>query len=142
MKNSLGTEQYYPYVGKRGKCAKKENIFTFPGYAYVNKPADIKKAMDVMPIVVAFEVRADMQHYSGKAYKTDDPTCGDKINHFALAVGYHFEDKDTSYYIIKNSFSDQWGFNGYFTIFMTQCGITYNKFNVRSTQQKIETSTE
>lgn len=55
-----------------------------------------------------------------------DATCGTKINHGVLAVGYGYEN-GMEYYLVKNSWGTQWGDNGYVKIAIVEgegiCGI-------------------
>lgn len=53
------------------------------------------------------EFREDLMNYKGGIYNSDS-TCGNQLNHGLLLVG-----KKDDYYILKNSFGDSWGDNGY-----------------------------
>lgn len=46
------------------------------------------------------------------------------VNHAVLAVGYDVSEDGTPYWIIKNSWGDDWGVNGYFNMEMgkNMCG--------------------
>lgn len=60
-------------------------------------------------------------HYSAGVYKSDE-SCGDGLNHGVLLVGQ----KD-NYYIVKNSWSESWGEQGYIRMEIGEgrgtCGI-------------------
>ena len=57
------------------------------------------------PIIVS--LNSDLLYtYTGGII--NDLKCSHNLNHYALAVGY---DKTNNYYIIKNSWGSNWGFN-------------------------------
>jgi C1A family cysteine protease len=54
--------------------------------------------------------------------------CGEFINHGVLAVGYGVEN-GVEYFLVKNSWADDWGDNGYVKIAASAdnvCGILLN----------------
>ena len=66
------------------------------------------------------------EHYSFGII-TDDNTCGTDLDHAVLAVGYGV-DNGQPYYLVKNSWGEDWGEDGYFRIGMNGdgpgvCGI-------------------
>ena len=68
-----------------------------------------------------------LQFYSSGVFKG---TCGDRLDHAVLAVGYGVSGSD-QYWKIKNSWSTRWGENGYMRLHRSssynggagQCGI-------------------
>ncbi|KAG1334317.1 hypothetical protein COCNU_03G004360 [Cocos nucifera] len=68
----------------------------------------------VRPVSVAFEVVSGFRFYKGGVYTSD--TCGRTqmdVNHAVLAVGYGVEN-GVPYWLIKNSWGEEWGVDGYF----------------------------
>jgi len=77
----------------------------------------------VGPISIAYEVTDEFEDYEGGVFS--DPDCStspDDVNHAVLAVGYN---ATGGYYIVKNSWGEDWGINGYFYIEMgvNMCGL-------------------
>lgn len=62
------------------------------------------------------------------------------VNHAVLAVGYDISEDGMPYWIIKNSWGDDWGVNGYFNMELgkNMCGkCCYMKLISRLQRQKI-----
>ncbi|XP_023278226.1 pro-cathepsin H-like [Seriola lalandi dorsalis] len=117
----LMAETDYPYTAIEGVCKYDPKA----AIAYVREVMNIT-AYDEMgmvdavatrnPVSFAFEVTPDFMHYHQGVYtstKCDNTT--DKVNHAVLAVGYG-KDNGSPYWIVKNSWSSDWGINGYFLI--------------------------
>lgn len=73
------------------------------------------------PMAVAFEVYNDFMHYSSGVYHhtglTDKFNPFEITNHAVLLVGYGTtEDTNQDYWIVKNSWGEGWGEDGYFRI--------------------------
>lgn len=82
----------------------------------------IRKAVSLFPVSVAVQAdRPVFQHYTGGV--VDDESCGGSLNHGVLAVGF-----TSDYWIVKNSWGEDWGEKGYIRIKYTPkgsgiCGI-------------------
>lgn len=126
----LDTEEAYPYTAKDGECKfSSENV----GIQVVDSvnitqgsEDELKHAVAyVRPVSVAFEVVSGFRFYKKGVYTSD--TCGSTsmdVNHAVLAVGYGVEN-GTSYWLIKNSWGNDWGDSGYFKMEMgkNMCGV-------------------
>ncbi|XP_057534625.1 vignain-like [Amaranthus tricolor] len=111
----ITTEDTYPYVGQDGKCKLKKNIkkVSIDGHEDVpeNDESALLKAVANQPVSVAIDAGSDdMQFYSEGVY---DGKCGTDLNHGVAAVGYGTTLDGTKYWIVKNSWGEHWGENGY-----------------------------
>jgi len=81
--------------------------------------ASLVKAILEVPVVVYINVNMAMEVYVGGVF--DDPSCTpDGLNHAMLLVGYAPE-----YWILKNSWGESWGENGYVRLARgkNMCGV-------------------
>lgn len=117
----LMTEEGYPYTGFDGDCVYKPELAAAFVKNVVNITANDEMGMvDAVgtrnPVSFAFEVTSDFTFYSKGVYtSTKCHKTADKVNHAVLAVGYG-QEKDSPYWIVKNSWGADWGINGYFLI--------------------------
>jgi C1A family cysteine protease len=85
------------------------------GYVSANggipTPAEIKQAMcEHGPVTAAVRATSAFQHYTGGIFNEQDPG---KVNHGVTIVGW---DDDKQAWLIKNSWSTNWGEKGYMWI--------------------------
>lgn len=128
----------YPYHAETGTCKPSNCSRHYTGeYGYIggyygacNEPLMMLELVKNGPIGVAFEVYQDFFNYKGGIYHhtglLDKFNPLEVTNHAVLAVGYGEESKtNEKYWIIKNSWGDAWGENGYFRIRRgtDECGI-------------------
>ncbi|GAB4838046.1 hypothetical protein Ancab_027574 [Ancistrocladus abbreviatus] len=126
----LDTEAAYPYTAKDGECKfSKENV----GVQVIDSvnitlgaEDELKHAVGlVRPVSVAFEVVSGFRFYKDGVYTNE--TCGRSpmdVNHAVVAVGYGVQN-GVPYWLIKNSWGEDWGDKGYFKMEMgkNMCGI-------------------
>lgn len=126
----LDTEEAYPYTAKDGECKFSAQNVGVQVLDSVNitlgAEEELKDAVAlVRPVSVAFEVVNGFRFYTKGVYTST--TCGSSpmdVNHAVLAVGYGVED-GIPYWLIKNSWGEDWGDNGYFKMEMgkNMCGV-------------------
>ncbi|KAK9705580.1 hypothetical protein RND81_07G067800 [Saponaria officinalis] len=126
----LDTEEAYPYTGKNGLCSFSSQNVGVKVVDSVNitlgAEEELKDAVAfVRPVSVAFEVVNGFKLYKEGVYTST--TCGHTpmdVNHAVLAVGYGVEN-NVPYWLIKNSWGEDWGDNGYFKMEMgkNMCGV-------------------
>jgi len=116
----LCNEKEYPYIGNDSICIKNQcnPVVKINRYADV-KPNDeeiLKSAVAMGPVSVAIQANvSSFRFYKSGVYQ--DPECGDQLDHGVLAVGYGTDqDQNLDYWIVKNSWSPEWGDEGYIKI--------------------------
>ncbi|XP_012224399.2 digestive cysteine proteinase 1 [Linepithema humile] len=125
-------DDYGGYLGQDGYCHINNNLtLTAKITGYVNVTPNNVNALKIAiaehgPISIAIDARLKtFSFYANGVYY--DPTCGnteDKLDHAVLAVGYGtLNGKD--YWLVKNSWSNYWGNDGYVLIAQKNdnCGV-------------------
>ena len=122
--HGIESDSDYPYVGKKGEC--KENPSKYidmivTGYKKLNYPADEEEMKEFLyetsPLIVGLN-GTPLQTYSGGIIdKTSSECPSSELNHVGILVGYGHDDASgKDYWIVKNSWGEKWGENGYFRI--------------------------
>merc|ERR1712051_469093 len=127
-------ESVYPYTSgkskKKSSCAYSKDsqtsveVSTYKNVTQ-NSPSQMKAALAQQPLAVSIE--ADKKVF--QTYKSgvlDSTSCGTKLDHAVLAVGYGTENgKD--YWLVKNSWNTTWGDQGYIKLAIVDgdgiCGV-------------------
>ena len=124
----------YPYTSgvtkTGGTCQKCSSVAKISSCSDVksNDQLSLKAAVAQQPVAVAIEADTRyFQSYSGGIL--DSASCGTQLDHGVLVVGYG-EENGTKYWLVKNSWSNTWGDNGYVKIARSEstndagiCGI-------------------
>lgn len=111
--HGITTEEKYPYLALDKKCHfnESDSVLKVSGFQRIpskNESALLSAVNEIGPISVGIHATANLQHY--KKGILDDSTCSQtELNHSVLLVGY-----GEDYYLIKNSWSEAWGEEGYF----------------------------
>ncbi|KAM8735442.1 cathepsin K [Acanthopagrus schlegelii] len=127
----IDSEEAYPYAGVDQPCRYNSSGMAAECRGYKEIPEGNEHALAVAlykvgPISVGIDAtQSSFQFYSKGIYY--DPNCNkDDINHAVLAVGYGVSVKGKKYWIVKNSWSENWGRQGYILMARNRgnlCGI-------------------
>jgi len=118
----LCSEDDYPYEGVQDFCRASE-CTVVPGTDVTDffdvKPdsvEDLMSALAQQPVSVAIQANQQVfQFYQGGIF--DSPLCGTELDHAVLSVGYSTdEETGEAYFIVKNSWGESWGEEGYIRI--------------------------
>ncbi len=116
-KEPVCTEQEDPYKGKNEYCKTCSSPVKFSGCKIVeeNNQLALKEAVAMYgPISVGIQANQSIfRNYKGGIIQ--DRSCGSNIDHGVLVVGYG-EDNGIKYWLVKNSWGEEWGENGYVRI--------------------------
>ena len=124
IENGLCKATDYPYISgttktedtcKSSKCLSDVEKSTATCMdVMVNNERVLKTAVSQQPVAVAIEADTRyFQFYSGGILDSTD--CGTKLDHGVLIAGYG-EENGKPYWLVKNSWSSNWGEEGYVKI--------------------------
>lgn len=129
--HGLCTEQDYPYKGVDDQCRDMSCEVAVQSKSKVQLPqgdeASLANAVALTPVSVVLDA-SSFQFYKGGVITE----CTESINHAVLAVGYGVdEETGIKYWLIKNSWGEKWGEEGYVRVEkdaggMGRCAITYS----------------
>jgi len=124
----IDTNASYPYTAQDGtNCSYKASAKAAWIDSYVNVPPnenDLLKAILICPVATAVMATTDFQYYTSGVF--NDPTCtSEAISHGILVVGYGITPQDEKYWILKNTWTTEWGMQGYMLIErgVDRCGV-------------------
>lgn len=113
--NGICSEKEYPYTAIDGQCQDCKKITNISNYQEIvsNNEKILKRVVSQQPVSVAIQANLkSFQLYSQGVYS--DPECGNQLDHGVLIVGYGYDVfHQMDYWIIKNSWGEEWGENGY-----------------------------
>jgi cathepsin S len=125
--NGVILDSNYKYTGSEDTC--KYDIDKVNGknrgLSTANGDSVLKEAVDKTPVAVSIAADQDVFRFYVSGI-LDSANCGVLPNHAGLAVGYGFIN-DLGYWIVKNSWGENWGEQGYLRIARASgagiCGI-------------------
>ncbi len=128
----LETDTSYPYAGVDQTCAYEriKGVVKVSKYAnvtnitYISELA-VQQAVLQQPLSICIDAsQPTFQHYQSGIYY--DSSCSSEfLDHAVLLVGYG-SINNTDYWIVKNSWSSDWGMNGYILMSRNRdnnCGV-------------------
>ncbi|TKY59169.1 Senescence-specific cysteine protease SAG12 [Spatholobus suberectus] len=113
--HGIASEAEYPYEGKDGTCNNNGTVnpvAKISGYRYVppRSEEELLKAVANQPVSVNIDASGQaFRFYSGGVFSGE---CGTNLNHAVAAIGYD-EDSKGKFWLMRNSWGQQWGEGGY-----------------------------
>lgn len=125
--NGLTSDTVYPYMAAQGTCKQgivASSSMTSFNDVPPNDPNVLYQAVAQQPVSAAVDADPYIwQNYKGGIISRN---CGADLNHGVLIVGYS-SNSNPPYWIIKNSFGQNWGESGYIRLAVAQgegvCGV-------------------
>jgi len=124
----LCSESEYAYTGRNGQChsstcgTKYDAISSYSDVT-ADSMTSLEAAVAEGPVSIAIEAdQSAFQFYSSGVLTG---TCGTRLDHGVLAVGYGTSGSD-QYWKVKNSWGETWGMDGYILL-CKDCGKNGNK---------------
>ena len=117
----IATENSYPYQGSQQTCGSNTQssdylAATISGYETIpsNDEEALLKAVSQQPVSTVIDGSGyAFKYYSGGVF---DGECGTEMSHAVAIVGYGISEEGTKYWLVKNSWGESWGENGYMRI--------------------------
>ncbi|XP_059813682.1 cathepsin F-like [Hypanus sabinus] len=127
----LMSQRQYPYQAKRCRCkqVRQKRVVKFQTFRCIRPhEQEMKKWVAIRgPIVISMNA-ALLKTYKAGIIRASAYRCPvNRLNHVACIVGYGYQ-KGMSYWIVKNSWGQNWGEMGYFRLYLGEqcCGV--NRF--------------
>ncbi|XP_075181484.1 cathepsin W-like [Anomaloglossus baeobatrachus] len=126
MQKGLVNERQYEYVGVTRRCRNTSSLKTsISDFVMLpkNEQAMASYLKNNGTIVVAINSTL-LKNYGGGVIQ--HKSCGPVVDHAVLLVGYYLKDKKSPHWILKNSWGQDWGENGFFKLHFgsNMCGVT------------------
>ncbi|XP_068425581.1 cathepsin K [Clinocottus analis] len=127
----IDSDEAYPYAGEDQPCRYNSSGRAAECKGYIEVPVGDEQALakavyKVGPISVGIDAALGTFQFYQKGIYYDRNCNKEDINHAVLAVGFGVNSKGMKYWIVKNSWSDKWGKQGYVLMARNRgnlCGI-------------------
>lgn len=117
--NGMCLEDDVPYLAENHRCSEMTPCKIVAKFSKCydvtpNNQQHLKEAVSHQPVSIAIQADTRVfQFYKSGIIDSDD--CGTQLDHGVLIVGYG-EDSGQKYWIVKNSWGEDWGESGYVRI--------------------------
>merc|ERR1711974_175950 len=118
----IDTEKSYPYEGEDDKCRYNPRYKGAWDVGFVDVEAGNENALKTAiatqgPCSVAIDASHESFQFYSKGVYRDEECSPENLDHGVLAVGYGIDEASGSaYWLVKNSWSEKWGHDGYVKI--------------------------
>ncbi|XP_008831322.1 cathepsin L1-like [Nannospalax galili] len=134
----LDTKDSYPYEEAVGPCRYNPKNSAATVRSFVMLPPREDALLNAVATVGPISSAVDSNHTSFQFYESGiyyEPNCSSsEVDHAILVVGYGEESNGKKYWLVKNSWGERWGMDGYIKIARDKnnhCGIaTYAVYPV------------
>ncbi|XP_006981780.1 cathepsin R-like [Peromyscus maniculatus bairdii] len=116
-------EATYPYEGREGPCRydPKNSAAKISGFVSLpqNEDSLMAAVATIGPISAGVHVASNLFVFYKRGILHDRKCSNTTVNHVVLVVGYGSEGEETDgkkYWLVKNSWGDEWGIQGYMKI--------------------------
>lgn len=114
--HGINLDKDYPYTATDGVCKSVAGKGAFKIAKWTAVPAgpqNMIKILQERPTTASFHVQNDFFAYKSGVY--NPKSCPGNRNHAVNAIGYNLDD-NVPYFIVRNSWGENWGEKGYFKI--------------------------
>lgn len=125
--NGLQLDSAIPYVGHERQCGLGREAHVWPQFEAWKHLPGVKtewlKHLQKGPLLVGVGMPADFFAYAGGIH--DGHNCDSNMVHAMLLVGYGIQD-GKEFWVLQNSFSRDWGEDGYFRLLASAPSECFN----------------
>ncbi|XP_060653871.1 procathepsin L-like [Drosophila nasuta] len=112
----INTERSYPYKCMKHSCHYEKKNIGAEVSAVVqiqsgNEDALASAVANKGPTSVCINVDSNFQYYRSGVF--NEPSCSQTINHCVVIIGYGTDSVGGDYWLVRNSWGEDWGENGY-----------------------------
>jgi len=131
-KNYICREECSPYTGRNKECKEepcetwKQGAYRIKSWRYVYDENEMKELLKNGPLITIMRVYQSFLHYKSGVYHPLDEDAYLGV-HCVVVVGY---DDEKGAWLIRNSWGEDWGMNGYAWMKYGTCNVSRTMFAI------------